>query len=186
MRPYGRWLRSVLCRADRPGSRFAADPLWSGSREPDMFFSSAAFSRSRATNRAYDDPFDPSGYHTMYCDRLEFPRSVRFPVRRSGLPFRLPRLSERAGALKESRSVGETEGLVGARALPRPTMDILLRSVPAKPGRCDDSSDRIRIFSVASVFGRSVLPVYSEGNIGLSVSTVRSCKRNRSSLAGWV
>ena len=37
-------------------------------------FSSAAFSRSRATNRAYDDPFAPSGCRTMYRDRLEFPR----------------------------------------------------------------------------------------------------------------
>lgn len=185
MRPYGRWLRSVLCRADRPGSRFAADPLWSGSREPGMFFSSAAFSRSRATNRAYDDPFDPSGYHTMYCDRLEFPRSVRFPVRRSGLPFRLPRLSERAGALKESRSEGETEGCRCEGASPSDHGHSSTIGA-GEAGRCDDSSDRIRIFSVASVFGRSVVPVYSEGNIGLSVSTVRSCKRNRSSLAGWV
>ena len=53
----------------------------------------------------------------------------------------------------------------------------------------------IRLFRAAAVrctvtvwnfLGRSVVPVYSEGNIGLSVSTVRSCKRNRSSLAGWV
>ena len=40
--------------------------------------------------------------------------------------------------------------------------------------------------TVWNFLGRSVVPVYSEGNIGLSVSTVRSCKRNRSSLAGWV